>query len=106
MNKNYFLYLFCICWYQILYKSRCDSRLNEITERVSGDKREVSLQVMQIYCVFHIVCYLSGPMEELVFQVELLAKKYEEKYKQSGDVASKLTLEEATFRDIQVLLVY
>ncbi|KDO71508.1 hypothetical protein CISIN_1g000940mg [Citrus sinensis] len=57
----------------ILYKSRCDNRLNEITERVSGDKREV----------------------------ELLAKKYEEKYKQSGDVASKLTLEEATFRDIQ-----
>lgn len=26
---------------QILYKSRCDSRLNEITERVSADKREV-----------------------------------------------------------------
>lgn len=29
-------------------------------------------------------------------------KKYEEKYKQAGDVASKLTIEEATFRDIQV----
>ncbi|XP_044482199.1 epidermal growth factor receptor substrate 15-like isoform X2 [Mangifera indica] len=57
----------------ILYKSKCDNRLNEITERVSGDRREV----------------------------ELLAKKYEEKYKQSGDVASKLTLEESTFRDIQ-----
>jgi hypothetical protein len=57
----------------ILYKSRCDNRLNEIIERVSADKREV----------------------------ELLAKKYEEKYKQSGDVASKLTIEEATFRDIQ-----
>ncbi|XP_044469991.1 epidermal growth factor receptor substrate 15-like [Mangifera indica] len=57
----------------ILYKSRCDNRLNEITERVAGDRREV----------------------------ELLAKKYEEKYKQSGDVASKLTLEESTFRDIQ-----
>ncbi|KAM7258842.1 hypothetical protein ACFE04_014583 [Oxalis oulophora] len=57
----------------IFYKSRCDNRLNEITERVSADKREA----------------------------ELLAKKYEEKYKQSGDVASKLTLEEATFRDIQ-----
>ena len=38
------------------------------------------------------------------FQVEALAKKYEEKYKQSGDVASKLTIEEATFRDIQVFL--
>ncbi|KAJ0526249.1 putative EH domain, EF-hand domain, EF-hand domain pair, EF-Hand 1, calcium-binding protein [Helianthus annuus] len=57
----------------VLYKSRCDSRLNEITERVASDKREV----------------------------ESLSKKYEEKYKQSGDVASKLTIEEATFRDIQ-----
>ncbi|KAL3525165.1 hypothetical protein ACH5RR_013537 [Cinchona calisaya] len=57
----------------ILYKSRCDNRLNEITERVSADKREV----------------------------ESLGKKYEEKYRQAGDVASKLTIEEATFRDIQ-----
>ncbi|KAL6959808.1 hypothetical protein U1Q18_039960 [Sarracenia purpurea var. burkii] len=57
----------------ILYKSRCDNRLNEITARTSADKHEV----------------------------ESLAKKYEEKYKQSGDVASKLSIEEATFRDIQ-----
>ncbi|GMI68966.1 Arabidopsis thaliana EH domain containing protein 2 [Hibiscus trionum] len=57
----------------ILYKSRCDNRLNEITERTSADKREV----------------------------EALAKKYEEKYKLSGDVASRLTIEESTFRDIQ-----
>eukprot|EP00262_Sarcandra_glabra_P009993 TRINITY_DN2483_c0_g2_i1.p1 TRINITY_DN2483_c0_g2~~TRINITY_DN2483_c0_g2_i1.p1 ORF type:complete len:589 (-),score=132.41 TRINITY_DN2483_c0_g2_i1:140-1801(-) len=57
----------------ILYKSRCDNRLNEITERASADKREVGS----------------------------LAKKYEEKYKQVGDVASKLTVEEASFRDIQ-----
>ncbi|KAK9989211.1 hypothetical protein SO802_029450 [Lithocarpus litseifolius] len=57
----------------VLYKSRCANRLNEITERASADKREV----------------------------ESLAKKYEEKYKQSGDVASKLTIEEATFRDLQ-----
>ncbi|KAG7022768.1 hypothetical protein SDJN02_16504 [Cucurbita argyrosperma subsp. argyrosperma] len=57
----------------VLYKSRCDNRLNEISERVSSEKREV----------------------------ESLAKKYEEKYKQSGDVASRLTVEEATFRDIQ-----
>ncbi|KMZ57735.1 hypothetical protein ZOSMA_82G00500 [Zostera marina] len=33
--------------------------------------------------------------------VEILAKKYDEKYKNNGDVASKLTIEEATFRDIQ-----
>ncbi|KAF9611960.1 hypothetical protein IFM89_037180 [Coptis chinensis] len=56
----------------VLYKSRCDNRLNEITERASTDKREV----------------------------ESLGKKYEEKYKQVGDVASKLTIEEATYRDI------
>ncbi|KAF8405559.1 hypothetical protein HHK36_010466 [Tetracentron sinense] len=57
----------------VLYKSRCDNRLNEIAERASADKREV----------------------------ESLSKKYEEKYKQVGDIASKLTIEEATFRDIQ-----
>ncbi|KAL6521440.1 hypothetical protein OROGR_018009 [Orobanche gracilis] len=57
----------------ILYKSRCDNRLNEISEKVVADKREA----------------------------ESLANKYEEKYKQVGDVASKLTIEEATFRDIQ-----
>ncbi|KAL1091999.1 hypothetical protein V6Z11_D07G193900 [Gossypium hirsutum] len=57
----------------ILYKSRCDNRLNEITERASADKREV----------------------------EGLSKKYEEKYRLSGDVASRLTIEESTFRDIQ-----
>ncbi|GKV30212.1 hypothetical protein SLEP1_g39052 [Rubroshorea leprosula] len=57
----------------VLYKSRCDNRFNEITERVSADKLEV----------------------------EALAKKYEEKYRQAGNVASRLTLEESTFRDIQ-----
>ncbi|XP_039688591.1 uncharacterized protein [Medicago truncatula] len=34
-------------------------------------------------------------------EVEILAKKYEDKYKQVGDVSSKLTTEEATFCDIQ-----
>ncbi|XP_004491645.1 uncharacterized protein [Cicer arietinum] len=57
----------------VLYKSRCDNRLNEIIERISADKNEV----------------------------EILAKKYEDKYKQVGDLSSKLTAEEATFRDIQ-----
>lgn len=28
---------------KVLYKSRCDNRLNEISERVSSDKREVSV---------------------------------------------------------------
>ncbi|KAE9586670.1 hypothetical protein Lal_00004540 [Lupinus albus] len=57
----------------VLYKSRCDNRLNEITERASADKREA----------------------------ETLGKKYEEKYKQVAEIASKLTVEEAKFRDIQ-----
>ncbi|KAF1868776.1 hypothetical protein Lal_00036214 [Lupinus albus] len=57
----------------VLYKSRCDNRLNEIIERISADKHEV----------------------------EILTKKYEDKCKQVGDVSSKLTTEEATFRDIQ-----
>lgn len=37
-----------------------------------------------------------------MFQVESLAKKYEEKYKQVADLANKLAMEEATYRDIQV----
>ncbi|KAG4952754.1 hypothetical protein GYH30_038582 [Glycine max] len=57
----------------VLYKSRCDNRLNEVIERIAADKHEV----------------------------EILAKKYEDKYKQVGDLSSKLTTEEATFRDIQ-----
>ncbi|CAK8569191.1 unnamed protein product [Lathyrus sativus] len=57
----------------VLYKSRCDNRLNEITERASADKREA----------------------------ESLGKKYEEKYKQVAEIASKLTIEEAKLRDIQ-----
>ncbi|RAL52389.1 hypothetical protein DM860_007246 [Cuscuta australis] len=57
----------------VLYKSRCDNRLNEIMERALADTREA----------------------------ELLQKKYEEKYKQVAEVASKLTIEEASFRHIQ-----
>ncbi|XP_038899166.1 actin cytoskeleton-regulatory complex protein pan1 isoform X2 [Benincasa hispida] len=57
----------------VLHKSRCDNRLNEITERASADKREA----------------------------ESLGKKYEEKYKQVAEIASKLTIEEAKYRDVQ-----
>ncbi|KAL1547095.1 epidermal growth factor receptor substrate 15-like 1 [Salvia divinorum] len=57
----------------VLYKSRCDNRLNEITERARADKGEA----------------------------ELLEKKYQEKYKQVAEIHSKLTIEEASFRDIQ-----
>lgn len=35
-------------------------------------------------------------------KVESLAKKYEEKYKQVGEIASKLAVEEAAIRDIHV----
>ncbi|KAL6509857.1 hypothetical protein OROGR_022345 [Orobanche gracilis] len=57
----------------VLYKSRCDNRLNEITERAKADKNEA----------------------------ELLEKKYHEKYKQVAEIHSKLTIEEAAFREIQ-----
>ncbi|XP_074273428.1 uncharacterized protein LOC141597021 [Silene latifolia] len=57
----------------VLYKSRCDNRLNEIIERASADKREA----------------------------EILGKKYEEKYKQVAEIASKMTIEEAKFREYQ-----
>ncbi|KAL3617723.1 hypothetical protein CASFOL_038044 [Castilleja foliolosa] len=57
----------------VLYKSRCDNRLNEITERARADKNEA----------------------------EILEKKYQEKYKQVAEIHSKLTIEEAAFREIQ-----
>ncbi|KAL5223561.1 hypothetical protein ABZP36_010200 [Zizania latifolia] len=57
----------------ILYKSGCDNRLNEVSERKSADKHEV----------------------------QSLAAKYDERCKKVGDVASKLSMDEATFREIQ-----
>ncbi|CAN8292195.1 unnamed protein product [Cochlearia groenlandica] len=57
----------------VLYRSRCDNRLNEITERASADKREA----------------------------ETLSKKYGEKYTQVAEIGSKLTIEEARFREIE-----
>jgi hypothetical protein len=41
-----------------------------------------------------------------LIQVELLSKKYEEKYKQVAELASKLAVDEAAFRDVQVLQHY
>ncbi|GJM97380.1 hypothetical protein PR202_ga14303 [Eleusine coracana subsp. coracana] len=57
----------------ILYKSRCENRFNEVTESMAADKREV----------------------------QSLAAKYDERCKKVGDVASKLSMDEATFREIQ-----
>jgi hypothetical protein len=42
----------------------------------------------------------------ILCQVESLAKKYEEKYKQVAELASKLAVEEAAYRDVQVCLFY
>ncbi|KAK3134626.1 hypothetical protein QOZ80_6AG0551480 [Eleusine coracana subsp. coracana] len=57
----------------ILYKSRCENRFNEVTESMAADKHEV----------------------------QSLAVKYDERCKKVGDVASKLSMDEATFREIQ-----
>lgn len=57
----------------VLFKSRCDNRYNEITERASADKREV----------------------------ETMTKRYNNKFRQAGDSQSRLLSDEAAFRDIQ-----
>lgn len=41
-----------------------------------------------------------------MLQAELLAKKYEEKYKQVAEIASKLTIEDAMFREVQVITFF
>uniref|UniRef100_A0A7I4ANT8 Uncharacterized protein n=1 Tax=Physcomitrium patens TaxID=3218 RepID=A0A7I4ANT8_PHYPA len=57
----------------ILFKSRCDIELNEVKERVATERREI----------------------------DTLGKKYDQKFKQAGEVSSRLQAEEAAFRDIQ-----
>jgi hypothetical protein len=54
--------------------------------------------------VFVINSFCSKFLSNLVclLKVESLAKKYEEKYKQVGEIASKLAIEEAAIRDIHV----
>lgn len=41
--------------YKVLYKSRCDNRLNEITERASSDKREVCSSMLEAMHIFTFV---------------------------------------------------
>jgi len=41
---------------------------------------------------------------QFYIQVQSLSAKYDERCKKVGDVASKLTMDEATFREIQVYL--
>ncbi|XP_024366464.1 uncharacterized protein [Physcomitrium patens] len=57
----------------ILFKSRCDNQLNEVKESVATEKREI----------------------------DTLSKKYDQKFKQAGEISSRLQAEEAAFRDIQ-----
>eukprot|EP00250_Pteridium_aquilinum_P014855 c22237_g2_i1 orf=94-3177(+) len=57
----------------VLFKTRCDNRLTEITERAAADKREV----------------------------ETMTKRYNAKFKQAGDSQSRLLADEAAFRDVQ-----
>ncbi|XP_024536277.1 epidermal growth factor receptor substrate 15-like [Selaginella moellendorffii] len=59
----------------VLFKRKCDNRLSEITDRAAAEKREE----------------------------EIMAKKYEEKYKQALEVNSRLVSEEAAFRETQTL---
>ena len=47
-------------------------------------------------------CFSLGT-NGIIFQADLLGKKYEEKYKQVAELASKLTIEEAKFREYQVM---
>lgn len=39
---------------QILFKSRCDNRLNEVTESVATDRREVKF--LSHLCVSFLIC--------------------------------------------------
>ncbi|KAH7365120.1 hypothetical protein KP509_18G009900 [Ceratopteris richardii] len=57
----------------VLFKTRCDNRLAEITERMESGKREV----------------------------ETMTKRYNEKFKHTGESQSRLLADEAAFRDVQ-----
>jgi hypothetical protein len=65
----------------------------------------------QCECLGHAVTCLAANLTVLSIantsfipiQVESLAKKYEEKYKQVAELASKLAVEEHAFRDVQVV---
>lgn len=83
-----------------MYKSRCD---NQYSERVSGDKREVNVFLLLVAFLIMVCRSRLAKRNQLVIQLDSLAKKYEDKYKKFGYVGSKLTIEEATFCDIQVV---
>jgi len=57
---------------------------------------------MDILCSSDILHKSHG--YQYYIQVQSLAAKYDERCKKVGDVASKLTMDEATFREIQVYL--
>lgn len=80
MIKSPTCFLVILCFHavlfipdQVLYKSRCDNRLNEITERAIADKREVSYElkespatkayfpVLVVVCIYSLDLVLSIP---------------------------------------------
>lgn len=64
---TFFLILYVtITLYQVLYKSRCDNRLNEITERVSGDKREVPSTLLHVFAIIDILLGLFDQPEKVM----------------------------------------
>lgn len=48
------LYDFRLFYFQVLYKSRCDNSLNEITERAIADKREVLPKICKSVCLIYL----------------------------------------------------
>ncbi|KZV41749.1 epidermal growth factor receptor substrate 15-like 1 [Dorcoceras hygrometricum] len=72
--------------------------LNKKFEEAKNAEKQVADLEKDILEARQKIQFYQTKMQELA---DSLARKYEEKYKQVGDVASKLTIEEATFRDIQ-----
>ncbi|RID53693.1 hypothetical protein BRARA_G01070 [Brassica rapa] len=86
----------------VLYKSRCDNRYNEITERVSGDKREE--KKMELYQA--IVKFEEGKLDDGVVKertehiqsgLEELIRNLNERCKQYGVRGKPTTLVELPF---------
>ncbi|KAK2988220.1 hypothetical protein RJ640_020702 [Escallonia rubra] len=78
-------------------KAEQNSLDSTFQEAAEAEKRTEDKEKMYLDSREKIEFY-RNKMQDLA---ELLAKKYEEKYKQVAEVASKLTIEEASFRDTQ-----
>lgn len=56
----FLIVLFMLILFQVLFKSRCENRLNEITERAIADKREVNSMIPRIVLVLHVHEYFCS----------------------------------------------